>query len=485
MAQHFSPSILTNIARQTMFDYNLLPDYSPAALQELALINTPAPKPADARDMRKTLFFSIDNDDSEDLDQVTYAEKNGSGYKIFVAVADVDALVKKDSPINEHAQQNTTTVYTPTKNFAMIPEKLSTNLTSLAEKQDRMAMVVEVEVKEDGSLGPYSIYPALVHNWAKLAYPSVGDWLEGKGKIDKLTPELGAQLRLQDEAAQLLKRYRQKAGSLTLQTIEAKPVIDGETIVSIELQKPNRAKQLIEHFMISANTAVTLFLQSKNFPAFRRIVKKPKYWDKIVKVAEERGTTLPAEPDSKALEVFLSQEKERDELRFPDLSLTIVKLLGRGEYEVQLPGQNGSGHFALAIANYSHSTAPNRRFPDVITQRLIKAALSQTEIPYDNHELEILAQHCTEQETAADKVQRKMTKSAAAIFLQDKIGQIFDGIITGVNEKGVWVRVIDPPVEGKVVKNAGTSGVGDKVRAQLLSLDVMNGYIDFALVNGR
>ncbi len=482
--QNFSTELLTDIAYRTMIERNLDPNYPAAALAELSKINAPAAATPETKDLRKLLWCSIDNDDSADLDQLTYAEKSGAGYKIFVAVADVDALVLQQSAINAHAQQNTTSVYTPSKIFAMLPEKLSTDLTSLAEKQDRKAIVVEVQLSQEGIQQNYAIYHAYVHNFAKLAYPSVSEWLQNgdsalPSKVKQVNG-LAPQLRLQDEVAQILRKYRHQSGSLTLETIEPRTLIKGNQIVDILPAKSERANQLIEEFMIAANTAVTLFLEKNRKPVFRRVVRVPKYWDRIVEVAAEYGEKLPAQPNNKALERFLMQRHAADPLRFPDISLTIIKLLGRGEYVVQFPGEPPIGHFGLAIRHYSHSTAPNRRFPDIITQRLIKACLGQKPVPYSNIELSQLAHHCTVQETAADKVARKLTKCAAAVYLQNQLNHEFDALVTGADDQGTWVRLFHPPVEGKVVKGHKGLKVGDKVRVKLIHLDVMNGFIDFA-----
>jgi exoribonuclease-2 len=479
---HFTISNLTQIAKQSMLEKNLLPDYSPQAMQEAESINRPAQPEAITKDLRGMLWCSIDNDDSKDLDQLTFAEQLSEGYKIYIAVADVASIVKPDMAINEHAEQNTTTVYTPTKNFAMIPEKLSTDLTSLNPQTDRLAVVTEVNVGFDGTIHHFDVYSAMVHNYAQLAYNSVSGWLNNTGPIPdriKNVPGLDKQLLLQDKIAQTLRKKRYADGSLDLQTIESYVVIENDRIVRIGESKSDRANQLIEHFMISANSAATEFLMRHNSPVLRRIVRVPKYWNKIVDKAAEYGVGLPVEPNSKALEQFLVKQKEKDPLHFPDLSLTIIKLLGRGEYYPQFPGKDAPGHFGLNTKHYSHTTAPNRRYPDVINQRLIKAVLHQQSVPYTDKELIALGQHCSEKEEDADRVARKMTKCAAAVYLQDFIGHTYEGIITGASEKGTWVRIFNPPVEGKVVKDANNADVGDRVKVKLLSVDVLNGYIDF------
>lgn len=476
---------LTKIARKAMIEKKLKPDYSKEALAQLAKLNTPllySPDPS-IKDLRDLLWVSIDNDDSQDLDQLTYADKlDGEKAKIYIAIADVDALIKKGSAIDRDAQNNTTSVYTPTKIFSMLPEKLSTNLTSLNEHQDRLAMVVEIIVEKDGSLGSSTVYPAWVNNHAKLAYPSLGEWLEKKGPPPELVeknPRLQSQIILQNEISKRMRAFRHGQGSLSLMTIEARAVVDKGIIVDLRAVIPNRAMKLIEDFMIAANESTTRFLMQKNFPTLRRVVKTPEKWDRIVTLAKELHYTLPEEPDSKALDGFLTFRKQEDPGTFPDLSLSVIKLLGRGEYEVNVPGQKPSGHFGLALKDYSHSTAPNRRYPDIVTQRLLKAAMGGKENPYSKNELMNLALHCTEKEDAAERVERKVKKSAAALLLASKLNQTFDAIVTGASERGTWVRIFQPPVEGKLIKGIEGLDVGDRIRVRLLKVDVTHGFIDF------
>ena len=403
--------------------------------------------------------------------------------KILVAVADVDAVVKRDSPIDQHAQTNTTSVYTAAEIFPMLPERLSTDLTSLGEAEDRLALVVEMEVAADGSVQKSAIYRALVKNHAKLAYHGVGAWLEEQGpmpeKIAK-TKGMDEQLRMQDQVAQEMKAVRFQHGALDLETIEPEAIVQDGKVVDLRLDRKNRAKELIEDFMIGANEVVARFLEGKGSPVLRRVVRSPEKWDAIREVAAKFHEQLPATADSQALSDFLAKRRAADPLRFPDLSLTIVKLLGRGEYVVQLPGQQGTGHFGLAVHDYSHSTAPNRRFPDLITQRLLKAVLSGGKAPYSSAELTSLATHCTEQEDAAAKVERQVRKSAAAQLLSDRVGNTFDAIVTGASSKGTWVRVLKPPVEGKLLKGDAGLKVGDELRVELTGVNVDRGFIDFA-----
>ncbi|MET0620072.1 MAG: RNB domain-containing ribonuclease [Thermoanaerobaculia bacterium] len=466
-----------------MVEKGLEPGFSRDALDELDHIRGPAPVNSNGMpDWRNRLWVSIDNDDSRDLDQLTYAESlPGGSTRIFVAIADVDALVARGTAIDVHARTNTTSVYTAAEIFPMLPEKLSTGFTSLNEGEDRLAVVVTMTVEKDGSLGDCTLQRAAVRNHAKLAYDSVSVGLEGGEFPEKAVRVDGvvAQLRLQDAAAQLLRGRREEEGALDLETIEPRAVFENDTIVDLALQPKNRARELIEDFMIAANGATARFLAGKRFAALRRVVRSPERWQKIVAVAGEFGERLPPEPDSRALEEFLRKRRKADPLRFPDLSLIIVKLMGAGEYVVERPGQTPIGHFGLAVRDYTHSTAPNRRFPDLITQRLVKAALAGEPPAYDAGELGALATHCTEQEDDADKVERLVRKSAAALLLEQRIGQRFEAVVTGASEKGTWVRIFQPPAEGKLVHGWEDLEVGDKLRVKLISTDVERGFIDF------
>jgi len=485
MQEKNPPHDLRAIARQAMLDRGLEPDFPPAALQQLAGIPGPARERENAiRDLRNLIWCSIDNDTSMDLDQLTVAEKLPVGrVKVLVAIADVDALVKPVSAIDRHARTNTTSVYTAAQIFAMLPEKLSTDLTSLGEGEDRLALVIEMMVAADGSVQESAVYRALVNNHAKLAYRSVAAWLDGKDKMpEKIakTKGLDEQLRVQDQIAQVMKSVRYLHGALDLETIEPEAVLRDGQVVDLRLERKNRAQELIEDFMIAANGVTAQFLEKRGLPALRRVVRSPERWDRIRKVAEGFADQLPTDPDSRALGAFLARRRQADPLRFPDLSLTIVKLLGAGEYVVQLPGQESAGHFGLAVQDYSHSTAPNRRFPDLITQRLLKAALAGVPLPYDPAELSSLATHCTGQEDAAKKVERQVRKSAAAQLLSGRIGETFDALVTGAAEKGTWVRLLKPPVEGRLTAGHEGVDVGDQIKVQLTSLNIERGFIDFA-----
>jgi VacB/RNase II family 3'-5' exoribonuclease len=434
-------SVLRGIARRAMLERGLLPDFPPQALAELDGIKSSAIQTeASARDLRHLVWCSIDNDDSRDLDQLTVAQALPGGVvRILVAIADVDAIVKKQSAIDDHARHNTTSVYTGAETFPMLPEKLSTDLTSLNNESDRLAIVVEMMITGDGTLQGSDLYGAVVRNHAKLAYNSVADWLEGNSsKPPEICPieGLDENIRLQERVAQLLKALRHAHGALSLETIEAHPLFDGDELKDYAAEKSNRAHDIIEDFMIAANGVTARYLASKKFPSLRRVVSTPKRWDRIIHIALERGVTLPQKPDAKALEQFLTLQKAADPLRFPDLSLSIIKLMGAGEYVVELPGESAAGHFGLAVRDYTHATAPNRRYPDLITQRLLKAALAGRSQPYQNDELETLAKHCTEAEDAAKKVERQVGKSAAAMLLESRIGERFDALVTGASDKG-------------------------------------------------
>jgi VacB/RNase II family 3'-5' exoribonuclease len=477
-------SILQRIARRVMLERGFLPDFSTRALAELDAIHGPATRAeGPSRDLRDLLWCSIDNDDSRDLDQLTVATAMpGGSVKILVAIADVDAVVKKETGLDEHARQNTTSIYTAAQIFPMLPEKLSTDLTSLSFGAERLAIVVELVVGTDGSLQNSDVYGATVRNRAKLAYNSVADWLEGNGPLPgeiSAVNSLDENLRLQDRVAQKLKTLRHQHGALDLETIEARPVFEGDILTDMEAETKNRAKDIIEDFMIAANGVTARYLASQKLPSLRRVVRTPKRWDRIVALAAERGSTLPAGADAKALDLFLLAAKAADPLHFPDLSLSVIKLLGPGEYVVEYPGGDTGGHFGLAVKDYAHSTAPNRRFPDLITQRLLKAAITGSPPAYTRDELEFLAKHCTEEEDEAKKVERQVEKSAAALLLESRIGQMFDAVVTGASEKGTWVRILQPPVEGRLMSGFEGMDVGHRLRVQLVHTDVERGYIDF------
>jgi exoribonuclease-2 len=395
----------------------------------------------------------------------------------------VDALVRKDSAIDDHASHNTTTVYTPAAIFPMLPQALSTDLTSLNENQDRLAIVVDVVFEADASLATSDLYRARVRNHGKLAYRSVAAWLEGEAPAPApITgiPGLDENLRLQDSVAQRLAELRHRHGALSLETTEARAVFDGDVLSALDVDRKNRAKQLIEDFMIAANGATATYLESKGFPSLRRVLRSPERWDRIEQLASAFGDRLPSEPDAVALDAFLARRRKADPEKFPDVSLAVVKLIGRGEYSLDLPGAEPPGHFGLAVKDYTHSTAPNRRFPDLITQRLLKAAMAGAALPYTIQELAELARHCTQREDDVTKVERRVRKSAAALLLSPRVGESFDAIVTGASPKGTWVRLLQPPAEGRLERGFQGLDVGDHVRVKLIDTDVDRGFVDFA-----
>jgi exoribonuclease-2 len=458
------------------------PDLDPSAARQLDDITTAAPAAPDATDLRHLPWSSIDNDDSRDLDQVEVAERLPNGdIKLTVGVADVDALVARATPLDLHALANCTSVYTGIRVFPMLPERLSTDLTSLNADEDRLAVAIETVVDAGGGVVSNQVYRAMVRNKAKLAYESVGRFLGGGPPPKQIVddPTMIEQLTIQHEASRRLKAERLRNGALELETIEATPIARDGRIVDLEVVHKNLARDLIEDFMIASNVAIAKFLEAKGRSGIRRVVREPERWERIAELAGRYGANLPAEPDSLALAKFLADRRRADLERFPDLSLAIVKLLGPGIYALDLPGKDPGGHFGLATHDYSHATAPNRRYADLVTQRLVKAALAGAPAPYTNDELADVAARCTEREDAENKVERTVRKTAAALLLSDDIGRTFDAIVTGAGRKGTFVRTITPPAEGMVVRHHQGFDVGDKVRVRLVSADPEKGYIDF------
>ena len=479
---------LSTIATWAMFSRGLEPEFSHAVQRQVASLKGPAVETDDnIIDLTALPWCSIDNDDSRDLDQLSAIEPLHQGrIRVYVAIADVDALVKKGSPIDEHARQNTTSVYTSALIFPMLPERLCTDWTSLNQDEDRIALVVEMVFSEDGILMDASIYRARVRNKAQLAYDAVSAWIDNEGELPepaRRVKGMNIQLRQQDALAQKLRVLRRAEGSLEFETFQPKALFDGDRITDIRQQPQNRARQLIEEFMIATNGCTARFLAAHGCASLRRVVRSPERWLRIVEVAQEYGTTLPHEPDGQALEIFLARQHKKDPLRFPDLSLVIVKLMGSGEYAVERPGHAPIGHFGLAVHDYMHSTAPNRRFPDLITQRLIKSVLAGSRRPYTFNELADLAAHCTTQEDAAQKVERQVRKSEAALLLHSRIGQRFSGLITGISDQGTWVRILQPPAEGRIRGELPHLRVGQAVNVELVSTSVERGFIDFVLVH--
>jgi exoribonuclease-2 len=464
-------------------------DHPPGTAEQLAELQRRANQPEvrvepGVRDLRRLPWSSIDNDTSRDLDQLEVGEPQQDGsIKLMVAVADVDAFVAKGSPIDQFAAEQTTTVYTGIRNFPMLPEALSTGVTSLLEKGDKLTLVVDFIVSAEGRVGAPSVYRAIVRNAAQLTYDEVGAWLDGHAAAPpKLaaSPELDAQLQLQHRAAQALRGERHRHGALNLQTIETRPIVHNEEIVSLETQARNSATLLIEDFMIAVNEIVARLLESRNVSSIRRVVREPARWARIVALAAASGVQLPAAPDSKALNDFLLARAQADPDRFPDLSLAIVKLMGPGEYVLERPGERGAGHFGLAIDDYTHSTAPNRRFADLVTQRLVKALLAGAPPPYSDGALAAIAANCTAKANAARKVEREMSKRIAAVALERRIGERFDAVVTGVTPHGTFVRIVNPHVEGLLARGQEGLDVGDRLPVTLVRTDVERGFIDFA-----
>jgi exoribonuclease-2 len=472
-------------AKQVMLAHGFEPDFSPQVAQQLAELKTHPPQVAPGgsiRDLRSPLWSSIDNDTSKDLDQIEVAERLPNGnIKVMIGIADVDAFVPRNSPIDEHAAKQTTSVYTGVRIFPMLPEELSTGTTSLLENADKLSVVIEFTVDAAGSMSSSGVYRAIVRNKAQLAYNGVGGWLDGTGpapaKVAAST-ELQGQLKLQNEAAQALRNQRYRNGALNLETTEVTPVILNQQVVDVTKQEKNPATDLIEDFMIAANGVVARMLEKVS--SLRRIVKTPERWDRIVQLAAEHGGNLPPEPDSKALNDFLLKRKAADPDHFADVSLAVIKLIGPGEYVLERPGDPEQGHFGLAVQDYTHSTAPNRRFPDIVTQRLIKTMLAGQPAPYSDDALAAIASNCTTKGDAARKVEREMTKRLAAVAMSNRIGQVFDALVTGASSKGTFVRILQPRVEGLLAQGQKGLDVGDRLRVKLIRTDVQRGYIDFA-----
>ena len=481
---HFN---LIAAAHAAMIEYGFQPDMPAAAAAELASIQSRIDQPCgpDIHDLRSLLWSSIDNDTSKDLDQIEWAEQLTDGrIRVLVGVADVDCRVHQGSVIDAYAQHETTSVYTGIKVFPMLPTELSEGVTSLNENEDRAAIVIEFCVDEAGAASDGKAYRALVRNRAQLAYPSVGAWLEDRGAAPPkvaASAELAAQLRLQDAAAQRMTGNRYQHGALDLETIETRPVVLGENAIEVRKLEKNRATSLIEEFMVAANGVIARTFQDAGVASIRRIVRTPKRWSRIVDLAAGLGAVLPADPDSKALNDFLLAQRKKDPDHFPDLSLAVVKLMGPGEYVLVKPREPSPGHFGLAVQDYTHSTAPNRRFPDIVTQRLLKAQLGSHSQPYSEDQLNTIATHCTEMEDAARRVERDMQKRIAAVVLHPHIGQSYPAIVTGVNQYGTFVRTLNPHVEGMVVQGGKGLDVGDKVTVRLVHTDPERGHIDFVV----
>ncbi len=473
---------LNGAARRAVVEAGFEVDLADDAKAQAARISGPAPIDPNVKDLRDRPWSSIDNKESRDLDQIELAERLPDGsIRLVVGIADVDVLVPKDSPLDKHALANCTSVYTGVEVFPMLPENLSTDATSLNEGGDRLIIAIETVVNANGEVVSHDVYRAIARNAAKLSYDEVGAWLGGEAPPKEIVGNkvLNDQLKLQEEASQRLKAERIRNGALEFETIEATPISKDGRVVDLKVILKNRARDLIEDFMIASNVAIAKFLEAKGRSGIRRVVREPERWSRIVELASRYGETLPAEPNSLALAQFLSKRRAADPERFPDLSVSIVKLMGPGIYALDLPGTDPGGHFGLATHDYSHATAPNRRYGDLVTQRLVKAALANTPAPYTNDELAAIAKQCTEREDAENKVERRVRKMVAALLLSDRIGESFDAIVTGANEKGTFVRTVHPPAEGMVVRSHQGFDVGDKVRVKLIAADPEKSFIDF------
>jgi exoribonuclease-2 len=478
---------LTSLARKALIEEDFAPDFplsvdeAARALDERRIISNAG---FGVKDLRALLWSSIDNASSLDLDQVEYAEKSPSGaIRLLIGIAEVDEFVPKGSPIDAFAARNTVSIYTGSRVFPMLPERLSTNLTSLLEDSDRLAIVTEIIISQNGGVETIAIFRALVRNYAKLSYEEIGEWLDGNGEIPEAFAEIAgleAQIRLQREAAQRLREFRKQNGALEFETVEAKPVFEDDKIVDLKIEKRNSARDIIENFMVTANVEMAEFLEKRSVVSLRRVVKTPERWNRIVEIARAFGEDLPENPDSFALAEFLARRKSAAPAQFSDLSLSIIKLLGASEYVVQQAGEQTDGHFGLAVSDYTHSTAPNRRYADLIVQRLVKATLAGEPSPYNFEELSLIAEHCNARESASRKVERQMRKTIAAGVMSARIGETFEAIVTGVTLKGTFARITNPPVDGRIVEGEAGLQVGEKVRVRLLKTEPERGFIDFA-----
>lgn len=477
------PAELHQIAAGAMRARGLLPEFSDQALREAEAARGSAPAlDGDVRDLRALHWFSIDNEDTQDLDQLSFAEALPGGVvRLRVAVADVEASVPAGGAMDEHAGANTTSVYTAARVFPMLPEALSTDRTSLHAGQERLAVVVEMDVQEDGTAAAARLYRAAVLNHSRLHYGEVAAWLDGAGGPAALETDavLQEQLRLHDTVAGRLRRWRARRGALDMGTVAARPMFRAGQLVDLVADTRNRAKELIADLMIAANAATARFLAERGLPSLRRVLQAPRRWDRIVALAQAHGALLPAEADAQALDRFLHARRAADPEGFADLSLAVVKLLGAGEYAAVAPGVTGVSHFGLAVNDYTHSTAPNRRFIDLVTQRLVKAALAQTEPPYAMDDLQAIARRCSLQEGNAAKVERQVLKAAAAFLLHGRVGERFHAVVTGAASKGTFVRIAAPLVEGRLVRGFEGLDVGDCLQVRLVGVDAAQGFIDF------
>jgi len=476
-------------AFRAMREEGFVPTLPPQAASELHAIEANPTRPLQTpgvRDLRSLLWSSIDNRESRDLDQVEVAERLPNGNILLrVGIADVDAYVPRGSALDRHAFDNTSTVYAGVAIFSMLPEPLSTDLTSLLQDQDRLAVVVEMEIASSGEVVNQAVYRALLRNHAQLVYEEVGEWLETKpprAHAPGGVPGLESQLLLQEEAAERLQTLRTQRGALDFETVEAYPVVQHGRVIELRLQQKNAAKRLIENLMIAANTVIASLLMKAGVPSLQRVVESPERWPRIVALAQGLGYHLPDVADPVALSEFLAARRAKDPVHFADLSLSIVKLLGPGDYSLVRSEADIHGHFGLAAYSYTHSTAPNRRYTDLVIQRLLKAYLAHQPAPYTPEELTAIAHQCNVRESGSRKIERLMRKVAAADLLHTHIGQVYDAIVTGAMAKGTFVRLLHPPVEGRVVAHEEGLDVGDRTRVRLVQTDVEHGFIDFVAV---
>jgi VacB/RNase II family 3'-5' exoribonuclease len=469
-------------ARAEMIHEGFQPDFPPPVTLEVNSFHAATGLDGAARDLRDLLWSSIDNTESRDLDQIEWAEATPEGHiRVRVGVADVDAVVAATSATDAHARANATSVYSGGPVFPMLPERLSTDLTSLGPDADRRAVVTEYVVAADGRVVASEVYKAMVRNKAQLNYDHVGKWLQSQPSASTApfkVAGLGEQLLLQHEASRRLKALRKEHGALVLDREESAPVVVNNTVQSFAITRDNPARDLIESFMVAANVAMAEFLRARHCLCLRRVVRTPKRWDRIQALAAPLGVKLPDAPDARALNDFLAQRRQADPDHFEELALGVLKSLGPGIYEVERPGAEHEGHFALAVDDYTHSTAPNRRYADLAMQRLLKACLTGSPAPFSEKTLSDLAAHCTERESAARHVERFMKKVAAAIMLAPQVGHAFDAIVTGVSEKGTFARLLTVPAEGRIMRGERGLDVGDRIRARLAGVDAGKGFID-------
>ncbi len=525
-ADHFD---LAQAALDEMHEAGFKPEFGPGVAEQVNEIREELRKEfakeapgSGVPDLRELAWSSIDNDTSRDLDQIEVAERVADGIRIHVAIGDVASAVEKDSPIDQHAKAQTQTIYTAVKNFPMLPLELSAGMTSLNENGDRMAVMMSFTVGANGEMSDEQISRAWVRNRAQLAYSRVGPFIDAHAAAStsavgvtmqdvealrsdsarasedadgpaftetsesrELAGAIADQLLMQATATQRLHRARIQNGALEFHRGETEPVIADGRVVSVHDVIQNQAMYLIEDLMVAANGVMARALRKGKRSGLQRVVKVPQRWERIVALAMEHKWELPANPDSVALNNFLAHMRDTDADHYPDLAVAVIKLMGPGEYMVMTPDDDPTGHFGLAVRDYTHSTAPNRRYPDMVTQRVLHAMMEGAPPPYSDGDLAAIATHCNEADKALRKIDRAMQKRVAAVAMAHRIGEIFRGVVTGASEKGVYVRVIDPPFEGRVIQNFDGLDVGDRVSVKLLHTDPARAFIDFAKVSGN